>query len=194
KGLIVNCITGWQCAKINRIKLHAYGLADQYNLQEPGAAAALDAAIAGAYKKGKPFVAYYWEPTWLAGSFDLVQLEEPPFTAECNDEIQLALTDKVSLDQVTSKAGCAYETIGVHKGVSSKLKDRAPELVEFLTKMNVGTDPLNRTAAYMQDKNATADEAAIWFFENYQDRWRSWIPSDVQKKVEDALKAAGAKL
>lgn len=195
KGLIVNCITGWQCAKINRIKVHAYGLDKHFNLQEPGAAAALDAAIAGAYQKGKPFLAYYWEPTWLAGTYDLILLKEPEYTKECNDAIQEVLKDKTAdMSKVTPKAGCAYEIIGVHKGVSADFAKRAPEVVEMFKKMMVGTDAVNKTAAYMEANKVKADKAAIWFFENYQDRWRSWVPADVAAKLEQALKAAGAKL
>lgn len=195
KGLLVNCITGWQCAKINRIKVHAYGLNEHINLQEPGAAAALDAAIAGAYQKGKPFLAYYWEPTWLVGTYDLIQLKEPEYTKECNAAIQEVLKDKTAdMSKVTPKAGCAYETIGIHKGVTAGLKERAPELVEFFGKMTVGTDALNKTAAYMESNKVKADQAAIWFFENFQDKWRKWVPADVAAKLEKALKDAGAKL
>lgn len=193
KGRLVNCIIGWECQQINRIKLKAYGLDDKYNVQEPGSAAALDAAIAGAFKKGKPVLAYYWEPTWLVGTYDLVQLEEPKFTQECWDTIQ-SLIDKTDQVDVPKKAGCAYESIGIHKGIHKSLQDRAPEVVAFLKKMNVGTDALNKTAAFMQKQNVKADKAAIWFFENFQDKWRSWLPQDAEQRVEKALKDEGAKI
>ena len=45
KGVVVNCIIGWSCQKIIRAKWHAYGLVDDLNLLEPGAAAAIDANI-----------------------------------------------------------------------------------------------------------------------------------------------------
>ncbi len=195
KGLLINCITGWQCAKINRIKLSAYGLDQDYNVQEPGSSAALDAAIAGAYKRGEPFLAYYWEPTWLAGTFDLIQLEEPKYTKACDQEIQKLLADKDgSPKNVPAAAGCAYETEVVTKAVHPSLKERAPEVVTFLEKMNIGTDNLNKVSAYMEQEKVKADKAAIWYFENYQDQWRSWLPAEVVAKVEQALKDAGAKL
>jgi glycine betaine/proline transport system substrate-binding protein len=194
KGLLINCITGWECAKVNRIKLQAYGLADLYNVQEPGASAALDSAIVGAYKKGKPFLTYYWEPTWLIGALDMVQLEEPAFSKECNDEIQQALHDKIAIKDVTAKAGCAYESAKVVKMVTPKLKDRAPEVVAFLEKYSLKTDDLNKISAYMEQEKIQADKAALWFFEQYPDVWRGWLPDDVATKVEQALKDAGVKL
>ncbi len=194
KGRLINCITGWQCAKINRIKLHAYGLVEYYNSMEPGAAAALDAAIAGAYVKGEPILAYYWEPTWLLGTYDMVQLEEPEWTPECEAETQRALTGEIEEDEVSEAAGCAYQTLGIHKGVHGGLAEEAPELVEFFEAMFIGTDALNRTAAYMSAEEASADEAALWYFANYQEDWRGWLPDDVEAKVEAALIEAGAEL
>ncbi|MFZ5817213.1 MAG: glycine betaine ABC transporter substrate-binding protein [Bacillota bacterium] len=188
KGLLINCITGWQCAKINRIKLKAYGLDTLYNVQEPGASAALDAAIAGAYKQGKPFLAYYWEPTWLVGTYDLILLEEPEFNAECNAEIQKALKDELPLEQVTAKAGCAYENAKVTKAAHPGLKERAPEVVAFLEKMLIKTDDLNKVSAYMEQEKAEAEDAARYFFQNYPQVWKSWLPADVAQKVEAALK------
>lgn len=188
KGLLINCIIGWECAKINQIKLKAYGLDTMYNVQEPGASAALDAAIAGAYKQGKPFLTYYWEPTWLMGTFDMIQLEEPAYTTGCNDEIQGALHDKTTMSDVTAKAGCAYEDAKVVKMVTASLPGRAPEVTSFLEKMTLKTDDLNKVSAYMEQEKATAEQAAAWFFKNYPTVWKSWVPADIAAQVEAKLK------
>lgn len=178
KGLLINCITGWQCAKVNRIKLQAYGLVDDYNIQEPGASAALDAAIAGAYKKGQPVLAYYWEPTWLLGMYDMVRLEEPPFTEQCDAQIQKALADEIPLAQVTAAAGCAYQEETVTKGINPGLKERSPEVVAFLEKMFIPNEVLNQLSAKMEGEKLTADQTAHWFFKNHPEVWRSWLPAD----------------
>jgi len=194
RGLLINCITGWDCAVTNRVKLHAYGLADLYNVQEPGSSGALDAAIVGAYQKGEPFLTYYWEPTWLMGALDMILLEEPSYTAECWSLVRKASAGEIPMEQATAEAGCAYEDAPVIKGAHPSLKQRAPEVVAFLEKMMITTDDLNKISHYMEENDVEADKAAIWFFENYQDDWRSWLPDDVAQKVEEALVAAGAKL
>jgi len=189
KGLFVTCITGWQCKEINLVKLHAYGLTDSYNTQEPGASAALDAAIAGAYKKGDPIVAYYWEPTWLMGTYDMVQLEEPAYTPECWEELMKSVGDdrEIALEDVQASAGCAYETFDVRMGVSGVFAEEHPEIVEFLKKVTVGTDALNKTSAVMSAEEITADEAALWYFENYEDTWKTWLDEEAFEKVKAAL-------
>jgi len=188
-GLFVTCITGWQCKEVNLVKLHAYGLADDYNTLEPGASAALDAAIAGAYKKGDPIVAYYWEPTWLMGTYDMVQLEEPEYTTECWTELEKSMGDdrEIPLDEVQPSAGCAYETFDIRMGVSGVFAEEHPEVVEFLKKLTVGTDALNKTSAYMSSEESTADEAALWYFENYEDTWKTWLDDETYEKVKAAL-------
>ena len=187
KGLLINCITGWDCANVNRVKLHAYGLAEDYNIMEPGAAAALDAAIAGAYKKGEPILSYYWEPTWLIGLYDMVKLEEPEYSDECWADNKKVTGGEVAIEDVTESAGCAYETVGIPKSAAASLMDRAPEVVDFLSKMNLSNDELNKTAAYMETEEISAEEAARWFFDNYTDSWKSWVTEDAAAKIEAAL-------
>jgi glycine betaine/proline transport system substrate-binding protein len=189
KGVIVNCIIGWDCAEVNRVKLYAYGLQDDYNFMEPGASAALDAAIAGAVKKGEPVLAYYWEPTWLLGLYDMVQLEEPEYTDECWALNTAAKDGEIELSDVTAEAGCAYETVGIPKSVTASMADRAPELVEFLTKMNVGTDELNKTAAYMESQETSAEEAALYYLNEFPEKWQSWVTDDAKANIEAALAA-----
>jgi glycine betaine/proline transport system substrate-binding protein len=187
--VIVNCIIGWDCAEVNRVKLYAYGLQDDYNFMEPGASAALDAAIAGAVKKGEPVLAYYWEPTWLLGLYDMVQLEEPEYTDECWALNTAAKDGEIELSDVTAEAGCAYETVGIPKSVTASMADRAPELVEFLTKMNVGTDELNKTAAYMESQETSAEEAALYYLNEFPEKWQSWVTDDAKANIEAALAA-----
>lgn len=189
KGLLINCITGWQCAEINKIKVYAYGLDESYNILEPGSSGALDAAIASAYQKGKPVLSYYWEPTWLMGTYDMVQLEEPTYTQECWAEMEKSKNDdrEIPFDEVQPSAGCAYESMGIHKGINKGLVESAPEIVEFLTKMNVTTDGLNKASAYMSAESASAEETAIWYLENYSNLWETWVPADVAEKVNQAL-------
>ena len=133
---------------------------------------------------------YYWEPTWLIGLYDMIMLEEPEYTDECwaeIDEIRQGVVDENLAGEVPESAGCQYETLAIHKGVNEGLPDRAPELVEFLEAMDVGTDALNKTAAYMTSEEVDPSEAAAWFLENYEDKWRSWVPEDVAEKVAAAL-------
>jgi len=171
KGLLISCIIGWEGAKIDKQRFESYGLDKYYNRLEPGTVGALDAALVGPYKKGKPVLGYYWEPTWLMGAYDFTRLEETPYTEECWE---------------TTKA-CAWYSSPIDKGAWSGLRDMAPDVVEFLEKMNVWLAPLNRTCAYNELAGATIQETAIWYLREYEDIWSEWVPDKIKKKVKDAL-------
>ncbi len=189
KGAFINCIIGWQCAEINMVKMEAYGLTEMYNVISPGAAAAMDAAMAGAQKKTEPVFGYYWAPTSLMGAYDWWILEEPAYNAETWAKIAAAQVDK-SLRPLSEAV--AYETLPVDKGVHKTLNDKAPDIYEFLSKMNIGLEPINKTAAWAVDTDIQGewDKAAIYYLQNFEDRWSSWMPDKEFKKVKEALEDA----
>jgi glycine betaine/proline transport system substrate-binding protein len=171
KGRFYSCIPGWECEKINEKKFKAYGLDKHYNIFLPGSDAALNGSMAAAYKKGKPWFGYYWAPTWVLGKLDMTPIEEPAY-------------DKKVWD---NNYACAYPSVSVNIIVNAGLKKRAPEIVEFLKKYETTQGMANKFLAYMRDKKANTQAAAIWFLKNYEDLWTGWVPADVAKKVKAAL-------
>jgi len=82
KGRIYGAISGWGVDKILSNKFNAYGFADTFNYFQPGSDAALAASLVSAYEKGEPWVGYYWAPTWISGQYDLVLLDDEPYTGD----------------------------------------------------------------------------------------------------------------
>lgn len=174
KGRLNNSPPGWLVTEINENKFKTYGLDKSFNLFSTGSDTALAASMVTAYEKGKPWVGYYWEPTWVMGLLDMTMLEEPPYDeAVWNDP---------------ENQGCAFPNARVRIGVNSKLKSTNPEIVEFLTKYETTLDQNNDFLAYMQDNDGNADKAAIYFLKTYPDTWKSWIPAEIAEKVDQALK------
>jgi glycine betaine/proline transport system substrate-binding protein len=172
KGRFYSCIPGWECQKINEKKFKAYGLDKQYNIFLPGSDAALNGSMAAAYKKGKPWFGYYWAPTWVLGKLDMTPIEEPAY-------------DKKLWD---ASYACAYPSVSVNIIVNASLEKRAPEIVEFLKKYETTQAMANKFLAYMRNKKANTQAAAVWFLKNYQDLWSGWVPAGVAKKVKAAMK------
>jgi len=188
KGAFINCIIGWNCDANNRAKFKAYGLDQFYNLISPGTGAALDAALAGAQTKKAPVFGYYWSPTSLMGAYDWYILEEPRYTGECWAEVIRGSDDR----SYTPKQACAYETLPVEKGIHKGMLTKAPDVVEMLRKMNVGLEPLNRTAAWAVENDIQGhwDKAAGYYLKTYEERWTQWMPADNVEKVKEALATA----
>jgi len=183
KGVMVNCIIGWQCQKIVRAKWHAYGLYDTYNVMEPGAAAAIDANMKGAYDAKKPVLTYYWEPTKLLNDLDMTRLEEPEWTQKCQDALDAA----VEAEPYESTEGCGFPIGDVHTGVNNYLFERAPEVVTFLGNIFVGALALDDLTTWRKDNEKDFDEAAIYYLKNNEATWTKWVPTDIADKVKAAL-------
>ncbi|MCD6568205.1 MAG: ABC transporter substrate-binding protein [Dehalococcoidia bacterium] len=171
KGRFHSCVPGWGCQEINTIKLKSYGLDEYYVDFLCGSGAALSGSMISAYEKGEPWLGYYWEPTWVLGKVDMTRLEEPPYNQTTWE------TDKT----------CAYPAAKVNIVVNADFADRAPDVVEFLSNYETLTATNNAVLAYMQENEASTEEAAIYFLQEYEDVWTQWVPADVASKVKAAL-------
>ena len=172
KGRFHNSIPGWGCTKVNSTKLKTYGLDKYYTDFITGSDAALSGSMAAAVKKGKPWVGYYWEPTWVLGKFDMTRLEEPAFDQKVWDK------DK----------GCTYGAVEINIFVNTRLLKSAPDVVEMLRQYETTTAMVNKILAYMRDTKGSTDDGAVWFLKNRADVWTKWISADVVAKVNAALK------
>jgi len=179
KGRFYNCILGWACEVVNTKKLAVYDLAGSYTNFRPGTGAALAAAIASNFERGKPFVAYYWGPTWVLGKYDLVMLEEPPY-------------DKATWEKMGSEdnpdVATAYPVVEVIVGANKKFADSADIVVGFLERYETDNAMISEALAFLQNKpGATAEDAARNFLEERDEVWTQWVPGDVADRVMAAL-------
>lgn len=174
KGRFHNSPPGWMATEINETKFKTYGLDATFNCFSTGSDSALAASMVSAYEQGKPWVGYYWEPTWVMGKLDMTMLEEPPYDPEVYND--------------PSNRGCAYPAARVLKGVHVDLQTTAPEVVELISKYETTLEQNNDFLSYMNNNNADTQVAAVYFLKTYPETWKSWVPEDVAQKVEQALK------
>lgn len=175
KGRFYDCIAGWQCEEVNRAKFDAYGLNEHYNRFLPGSSAALATSLVSAVEQGEPWFGYYWAPTWVIGLLDLTILEEPEYTDECWEQI------------FSGEDACAYPVAEIHKATTPEFAENAPAVIEFITEMSTTNDQVNAALTHMFESEATPDDAAIWFLNEYQDVWTAWVPEDVAERVLASL-------
>lgn len=175
KGRFYNCILGWQCEVVNTKKLKVYGLDEHFTNFRPGTGEALAAAIASAYKRAKPFVAYYWEPTWVTGNYDLVMLEEPPY-----NEAQW----KILKDEDNPKVATAYPKVGVIVGVNQRFYSEAPKLSAFLDNYQTSSSLISELLAHMEANKLSEQEAAVYFLKTKPTIWTPWVPEAIASQVK----------
>jgi len=179
KGRFYNCILGWACEQINTKKLAAYGIWKSYTNFRPGTGAALASAIASNYQRGKPFVAYYWGPTWILGKYDLVRLEEPAYNAK--DWQAMAERDDYSHP-------VAYPLVQVVIGVNTKFKAKAPHIIKFLSHYHTTNALVSAALASLRAKpDRRMRDVALDFLRGKPEIWRAWLDPEIADKVAASI-------
>ena len=191
KGRMTSCISGWTCYTINLVKHKVYGLDKFYTNFDPGSGGALDAAIAGGFKKGKPVFSYYWEPTGLMGKVDLVKLKEPAYKQGCWDEMTTVVEDikKNGPEVYKPTCACAYVDMALTKAASTSFASKPANkpVLDFIKAYTIPTALVNSSLAFYMDESGGDMEETAKNFLSSSKIWESWVPANVAKKVKAAL-------
>jgi glycine betaine/proline transport system permease protein/glycine betaine/proline transport system substrate-binding protein len=170
KGRIFGGIPGWAITEIMEKKVTVYGLDGSYNYVVPGSNAALDAALVSAYDRKEPVVSYYWEPTWLLGSYDFVLLQDDPYDAE----------------RFPDGFGAA-PSVTVTIAVSNAFAKTHPDLCAFLSRYHLSSPLISEALAYMKDTGADHASTARWLLGEHPELLSSWLDGDDLAKAKAAL-------
>lgn len=171
KGRIINGPTGWAVEEAITEKFETYGLDETMNNFIPGSDSAAVADLVNHYENGEAWVGYYWSPTWVTAKYDLTLLEEPEFDQEVWDE----------------NKGTEFPPNDVVIGVHKDMPDQASDIVDFLSNYETSSDLTEEALNYMEETDASEEEAAIWWMKEFEDVWTEWIDEDTAEKVKDAI-------
>ncbi|MCF4114172.1 MULTISPECIES: ABC transporter substrate-binding protein [Dethiosulfovibrio] len=171
KGRFLNGPTGWPISIKNVDRLKAYGLDDTYVNFYAGSGAALAVGIASAFEKGRPVLAYYWEPTPLLGKYDMTKLEESPYDPKVWKETGM----------------CAFPACRVLKTGNRAFLESEPEIRDFVERYETSLELTSEALAVMDTEGMSSPQAAEWFLKEHPEVWSSWVDEEVRAKVSKAL-------
>lgn len=171
KGRLYGSPPGWEVDKIMQAKFETYGLDEYFTYFSPGSDTALSTSLAAAGEKNEPWVGYYWEPTWILGKYNMTLLEEEPYNE----------------DKWNENYGTTFPPMPVTVAVYKDFEEKAPDVYSFLENYQTSSQITSEALAYMQENDAGTEEAARWFFEEYEELWTSWLPNEIVEKVKSAL-------
>lgn len=166
RSVIYGGIPGWGVTEIMRKKVFYYGLDKWFNYTEPGTDAALNVVITSAVDKGIPVVAYYWEPTWIMGQYDLVLLQDAPYRAD-----------------MYKQGACECPSVKVTICASVKFAKQYPDFCNFLRKYRTSSALTSQALAYMQTTGADYRTTAKWFITQHEDLLKSWLTPEQYTKL-----------
>lgn len=180
KGRFYGCPAGWSCEVLSTNLFNAYDLDETFTYYQPGTGAAQKAALMSEYRRKKNIVFYYWSPTPLVGSLDLVPLELPPH----DEEKYKCLSDMDCQNPEPSD----YPESPIFTALNKQFANDAPQLKTFFDNNEIPIDVINATLAEMEESGNESMDMAKWFLEKYPDVWTKWVPEDVAERVQTTLK------
>ena len=179
KGRFYGCPAGWGCEVVSGNLFNALKLGDTYTLFSPGTGATQKAALTSAYQRKENVVFYYWYPTPLVGSMDLVKLELPAY----DEKKHGCLTDPNCANPEPSD----YPENPVFTAVNTEFSKQAPELTAFLANVSIPLELMNDIMAHMEKTEGEPEDVANWFLKEHEDTWTKWVPMEVAQRVKAAL-------
>lgn len=170
RGRIFGGLPGWEVTTILERKIQYYGLDEMYNYVLPGSDAAMSASIISAWDRGRPIVAYYWEPTWLMGMYDFVLLEDAPYNPETYKEGETEMPP-----------------MRVTVCVSNGFAEQRPDFVEFLSKYRTSSALTSEGLAHMQETNEDYAATARWFLQQHPELVDAWLNPEQAETLRSRL-------
>ena len=92
----------------------------------------------------------------------------------------------------TSQEGCAdpqknsWVVSSVFTVVTDNFKNSSGPGMDYIKKRALPNSVVNELLAWKDDNQATGEDTAIYFLENYGE-WKNWVPFDVQLDILNAL-------
>ncbi|MEE4118274.1 MAG: ABC transporter substrate-binding protein [Paracoccaceae bacterium] len=179
-GQFNNCPDGWGCRIVNDNLIPALGLEDAgIEVFNHGSGETLSTSMASAYSNEEPWFGYYWGPTVPLGQFDMTKVDLGEVDMEIHARNQNPDTENPGVSD--------FPAAPILTSVTSDLADRAPQIVEFLSKMEWETATMSSLLAWMNENNASAEETAVYFLRNYPDVWSGWLSDEAQGNLSNLI-------
>ncbi len=182
KGAFFTCPTGWNCRITTGNLFRAFGFdKGGFELVDPGSAAGLDGSLAKANERKEGWLGYYWAPTAILGKYDMTLLDfEVPH-------------DKEEWDTCTVIEDCpepkpnSWVKSEVFTVVTDDFANKAGPAMEYIKGRTWDNRTAGKVLAWMTDNQATNEDGAYYFLENFEDVWTKWVSPETAEKVKSAL-------
>lgn len=185
KGAFIGCPAGWGCQLVNANLFRAYGMEDKgWLLVDPGSAAGLDGSMAKAVERGEPWFGYYWSPTAMIGKYNMVKLPfETEWAGRENWDGCIALAEQDCADPKPT----AWTVSEVNTVVTDDFIAKAGPAQDYFKARVFPGEVMNAMLVFMNENQATGEDAAFEFLSAHPEIWTQWVPADVAAKVKAGL-------
>ena len=154
---------GWNAPDINRVKIRDHDLSGLYTGFESTERSYLPKLVE-MLAANTPVVFYCYLPHWMVDKYDIVTLDEPPFSESCYS-VRNPSHDPDWLRN--SKAACAGPTPEIRLVYSARLERKAPGVAQFLSQLYLNASLVSKWASIFKDSKAHPTRVAnAWISRN----------------------------
>ncbi len=179
-GQFNNCPDGWGCRVVSDNLVRALDLEDSgIEVFNHGSGETLATSMASAYEDEQPWFGYYWGPTVPLGKYEMTKVDLGPVKEDVHTRNQ---------NQDAENPGVSdFPAAPVLTSVTTDFKGDNPAVAEFLSKMTFETATMSGILAWMDENNASAEEAAVYFLTNNTGTWRGWLNDSAEENLASVL-------
>ncbi len=175
-----NCPDGWGCRVVNDNLIRALNLEDAgIDIFNHGSGETMASSMASAVQNGEPWFGYYWGPTVPLGKYDMTRVELGDYDEEVHVRNQTADADDPGVSD--------FPAATVLTSVTTDFREREPDVAEMLSQMTFRTSDMSEILAWMDENNASGEEATVYFLTEYTEDWSGWVSDAARARLENLL-------
>jgi len=179
-GTFNNCPTGWGCRVVSDNLIRALDLEESgIEVFNHGSGETLASSMASAVQNKEPWFGYYWGPTVPLGKYDMTRVDLGEYKPEVHQKNQTQNAENPGVSE--------FPAATVLTSITTDFKEREPEVAEMLSNMTFKTSTMSSILAWMDENNATGEEAAVYFLSNNKDEWSNWLNDSARKRLANVL-------
>ncbi len=179
-GRFYNCPEGWGCRVVSDNLSTALDLeGNGIEVFNAGSGQVLATSMADAVLKKEPWFGYYWGPTVPLGKYDMTRVDLGKVVPEIHERNQNADTENPGVSD--------FPAAPVVTAVTNTFQQSNPDVFALMQNMTFSTSDMSTILAWMDENNASSDEAAVYYLTNYQDQWKEWLSDEARGNLAAIL-------
>lgn len=179
-GMFNNCPDGWGCRVVSDNLVRALELESSgIEVFNHGSGQTLASSMASAVEDGEPWFGYYWGPTVPLGKYDMTRVD----LGEIDEDIHAR-----NQNQNADNPGVSdFPAAPILTAITTDFQEREPEVADMLSHLSFDTSVMSSILAWMDENNASGEEATVYYLQNYSDDWSQWLNDDARSNLANLI-------
>lgn len=179
-GQFNNCPDGWGCRVVSDNLVRALDLESSgIEVFNHGSGQTLASSMASAVEDEEPWFGYYWGPTVPLGKYDMTRVD----LGEINEDIHAR-----NQNQNAENPGVSdFPAAPILTAVTTDFQEREPEVADMLSHLSFETSVMSSILAWMDENNASGEEATVYYLQNNSDEWSQWLNDEARSNLANLI-------